>query len=234
MQSIVAAEVGYHELALRYFYAGLFVDLADRHGNTVDGVHVASTGGVWSALVAGFGGMRDHNGRLTFDPRLPQSWPSLTWQMRWQRSRLRVRLDREAITFVVEVGEPVTLSVRGEQVVVGSQEVRVPLDGQGPRRDGGPQLRWSATAPQARGVGRPRLDTPPVASSRTAGPTSWTTRRAPSRSARRGPTPHLTPRGRPVVVGVLASVTAQFGQASQAREVSDAPNSSVPVVQRPG
>ena len=97
--------------------------------------------------MAGFGGMRDHNGRLTFDPRLPQSWPSLTWQMRWQRSRLRVRLDREAITFVVEVGEPVTLSVRGEQVVVGSQEVRVPLDGQGPRRDGGPQLQLVGDSP---------------------------------------------------------------------------------------
>ena len=51
VQSIIAAEVGYHDLALRYFLAALFVDLADRHNNTSDGVHVASTGGVWSALV---------------------------------------------------------------------------------------------------------------------------------------------------------------------------------------
>ena len=147
MQSIVAAEVGYHELALRYFYAGLFVDLADRHGNTVDGVHVASTGGVWSALVAGFGGMRDHGGRLTFDPRLPEGWPSMTWRMRWQQSRLRVRLDREAISFVIDVGEPVTLSVRGKPVEVGHEEVRVLLDGQGPRRDGGPQLELGGGSP---------------------------------------------------------------------------------------
>ena len=51
---IIAAEVGYQDLALRYFVSALFVDLADRHNNTADGVHVASTGGVWSALVAGF------------------------------------------------------------------------------------------------------------------------------------------------------------------------------------
>jgi alpha,alpha-trehalose phosphorylase len=132
---------------LRYFFAGLFVDLADRHGNTVDGVHVASTGGVWSALVAGFGGMRDHDGKLTFDPRLPECWPSLTWRMRWQRSRVRVRLDREAITFVVEVGGPVRLSVRGVRIEVGSQEVRVPLDGHGPRRDGEPQLQLVGESP---------------------------------------------------------------------------------------
>ena len=62
VQSIIAAEVGYRNLALRYFYSSLFVDLADLHGNTSDGVHVASTGGVWNALVYGFGGMRDHNG----------------------------------------------------------------------------------------------------------------------------------------------------------------------------
>ncbi len=57
VQSIIAAEVGYHQLALRYFYQSLFVDLADLHANTSDGVHVASTGGVWSALVYGFGGL---------------------------------------------------------------------------------------------------------------------------------------------------------------------------------
>ena len=62
VQSIIAAEVGYRELALRYFYNALFVDLADLHGNTSDGVHVASTGGVWNILAYGFGGMRDYNG----------------------------------------------------------------------------------------------------------------------------------------------------------------------------
>ena len=57
-----------------YFLSALFVDLADLHRNTSDGVHVASTGGVWSALVYGFGGMRDYLGTITFDPRLPAGW----------------------------------------------------------------------------------------------------------------------------------------------------------------
>ncbi len=59
VQSIVASEVGYHEAALRYFHDALYVDLGDLHGNTSDGMHVASTGGVWTALAFGFGGMRD-------------------------------------------------------------------------------------------------------------------------------------------------------------------------------
>ncbi|MGB5950975.1 MAG: glycosyl hydrolase family 65 protein, partial [Ornithinimicrobium sp.] len=133
MQSIVAAEVGYHELALRYFYAGLFVDLNDRHGNTTDGSHIASTGGVWSALVGGFGGMRDYNGALTFDPRMPTEWEEISWTMLWHGSRLRVTVRQDCALFEVTEGAAIDLAVRGESHQVGSQPVQVPLSDHGPR-----------------------------------------------------------------------------------------------------
>ena len=37
---------------MQYFLSGLYVDLADLHSNARDGVHIASTGGVWNALVS--------------------------------------------------------------------------------------------------------------------------------------------------------------------------------------
>ena len=136
VQSIIAAEVGYSDLALSYFYAGLFVDLADRHKNAADGVHVASTGGLWSALVHGFGGMRDHGGEITFDPRLPESWTSLRWRMRLHRTKLTVTLMPEALVLAAE-GDEVTVGVRGDAVTVPSDgEIRVELDDQGPRLRG--------------------------------------------------------------------------------------------------
>ena len=49
VQAILAAEVGYQDLALEYFRQSIFVDLADLHHNAADGVHVASAGGVWTA-----------------------------------------------------------------------------------------------------------------------------------------------------------------------------------------
>ncbi|QDO88076.1 glycoside hydrolase family 65 protein [Ornithinimicrobium ciconiae] len=137
VQSIVAAEVGYHEMALRYFYDGLFVDLDNRHGNTPDGIHVASTGGVWAGLVSGFGGMRDHEGVLRFDPRLPESWPELRWRLQWQGSRLHVVLRSDEIRFQVTDGDgEVPLEVRGQSLLVGTDEVVVALEGMGPRIDG--------------------------------------------------------------------------------------------------
>lgn len=67
MQAIVAAEVGHQDMALDYFYRGLFVDIGDAHGNTSDGVHIASAAGTWRALVCGFGGLRDDGEILCFD-----------------------------------------------------------------------------------------------------------------------------------------------------------------------
>ena len=68
VQAMAAAQIGYEELAVEYFREDLFVDLADTHGNASDGVHVASTGGVWGTIVFGFAGLFDHGTALRFTP----------------------------------------------------------------------------------------------------------------------------------------------------------------------
>jgi len=139
VQSIIAAEVGYHELALRYFHESVFLDLGDLRQNTSEGVHVATSGGIWSALVYGFGGMRDHSGAITFDPRLPRSWTALTFRITVRDTRLRVTVRSTSIELVVENGPAATVGVRGSQVIVTQETpVTVALDGQGPRIDGEP------------------------------------------------------------------------------------------------
>ncbi|MBD8485899.1 glycoside hydrolase family 65 protein [Frigoribacterium sp. CFBP 8759] len=134
VQSIIAAEVGHHQLSQQYFLSSLYVDLADLHKNTSDGVHVASTGGIWSALVNGYGGMRDWLGSITFDPRLPADWDELSFRVAIKGSRVRVDLAQHEIVFTVETGDAATLSVRGDEFrVTPEAPVRVALEGQGPR-----------------------------------------------------------------------------------------------------
>lgn len=138
VQSVMAAEVGYHEAAMKYFRSALYVDLADLHGNTVDGLHVASMGGVWQTLVSGFGGMRDHGGRLSFDPRLPVDWPSLSFPLRWQDVTADITVTQETMTVAVRGEEGAfPFRVRGvDHVARAGHDVVVDLDGQGPRIDG--------------------------------------------------------------------------------------------------
>lgn len=132
VQSVIAAEVGYQDMAMQYFLTGLYVDLADIHDNARDGVHIASTGGVWNALIFGFAGMRDYHGHISFDPRLPADWAEMRFPLQIRESRVRVLLQRDAITFDVETGDGVEIEVRGELVhVLPENRVRVPLHGQG-------------------------------------------------------------------------------------------------------
>ena len=147
VQSILAAEVGYQDLALQYFRQSLFVDLHDLHHNAADGVHVASAGGVWTALVCGFGGMRDYAGELSFDPRLPADWPSLSYPLQWQGSTLQITLTTDELRVHVGSGGPVSFTVREVAYTATSDEdVVVPLADQGPRIEGRPSLRQFADA----------------------------------------------------------------------------------------
>lgn len=135
----MAAEVGYHEVAMDYFRQAVYVDLADLHENTVDGLHIASAGGVWSGLAFGFAGMSDRNGRLGFDPRLPAEWDRLAFRLAWRGSRLLVELTQDALAItVLEAGEEeVRVRVRGElHTATAAQPLKVALPDQGPRIDG--------------------------------------------------------------------------------------------------
>ena len=145
VQSIIAAEIGYQDLALEYFLHTLFVDLADLHNNTSDGVHVASAGGVWSGLVSGFGGMRDHDGKLTFDPRLPPSWPEIRYRLMWHGTRILISLTQESMSVsVVSGSDPVAFSVRGVDFEAArGRDVTVDLADQGRVLEGAPKLSGS-------------------------------------------------------------------------------------------
>jgi alpha,alpha-trehalose phosphorylase len=153
VQSILAAEVGYQELAQEYFEQSLFVDLHDLHHNAADGVHVASAGGVWTALVCGFGGMRDYAGELSFDPRLPADWPSLSFPLQWQGSAMQVTVTADELRVRVSEGAPVPFTVRDVAYIATVDEVVVvPLADQGPLIAGRPSLRQFAEARRSDGT----------------------------------------------------------------------------------
>ncbi len=111
VQAMAAAQIGYDDLALTYFREALFVDLADTHGNTVDGVHVASAGGVWGTIAFGFAGLFDAGTALRFTPSLPDAWQSVMFRMQRHGSRMVIELNHEGCTVHVLSGNPVPIDV---------------------------------------------------------------------------------------------------------------------------
>ena len=102
-------------------------------------MHIASTGGIWSSLVFGFGGLRDHEGRFTVDPRLPEGWHCLSYRITANGTRVRVDVTQTQITFTVEDGTSVPFTVRGVDVLVSAgAPVTVTLRHHGARVTGAP------------------------------------------------------------------------------------------------
>ncbi|HLU43788.1 MAG TPA: glycoside hydrolase family 65 protein [Natronosporangium sp.] len=104
-QAVLAAETGHLELAHDYLGEAALIDLHDIHANTRDGVHLAALAGAWIALVAGFGGMRDHNGELSFAPRLPSRIGRLDFSLLWRGLRLRVSVRPTEVTYFLREGD---------------------------------------------------------------------------------------------------------------------------------
>lgn len=112
VQATMAAELGLMDTALRHFRHAAFMDLSDLAGNTTDGVHMATAGGVWMALVYGFGGLRHHDGRLSFSPRLPPGWRGLRFRLGVEKTRLVVAVHPDSVVFTT-AGEPIDVEVDG-------------------------------------------------------------------------------------------------------------------------
>ena len=126
-QAVIAAEVGHLELAHDYFAEAALFDLNDLEHNTRDGLHIASLAGAWIAAVAGFGGMRDHNGRLSFAPRLPARLERLVFRLLFRGRRLTVEVTKGETIYALD-GNPLEIGHHGKTVELSSHEpVTLPI-----------------------------------------------------------------------------------------------------------
>jgi alpha,alpha-trehalose phosphorylase len=117
-QAILAAEVGQLQLAYDYLGEAALIDLHDLHHNVQDGIHMASLAGAWTALVAGFGGMRVQNGSLTFAPRLPEALGRLAFHLVFRGCRLHVEVTATEATYRLLDGSPLVVRHHGEEILL--------------------------------------------------------------------------------------------------------------------
>lgn len=106
VEAIIAAQVGDMEKAFRYGMAALLMDLADVGGNVKDGCHIASMGGTWMMLTYGFGGMRDHDGTLSFWPRrVPEENAIFRFPVTYRGQLLEVVISPNKVEYALRAGE---------------------------------------------------------------------------------------------------------------------------------
>ena len=118
VQAVIAAEVGHLGLAEDYLAEAALMDLDDLAHNTRSGVHLASLAGVWTALVAGFGGMRHTEGALSFRPRLPTGLTRLAFGLLLSGRTVRVEVTHASAKYSIDCGEPIQIVHHDQEITV--------------------------------------------------------------------------------------------------------------------
>jgi alpha,alpha-trehalose phosphorylase len=152
-QAVIAAEVGHLELAHDYLAEAALTDLDDLASNTGDGLHLASLAGAWTALVAGFGGMRA-SPALGFAPRLPTGISRLAFRVCYRSQHLSVTVNASSATYELLGGAPITITHHGSPVELGEAPVSLAI----------PPIEVPPPAHQPRGRAPARRAAPPVSS----------------------------------------------------------------------
>ncbi len=84
IHSILASDLGKLETAYEHFMQAAMVDIEDVRGNAHDGIHGASAGGIWQAVIFGFGGIQFTDDKPTAKPHLPHGWTRLKFRIHWR------------------------------------------------------------------------------------------------------------------------------------------------------
>ncbi|MBO3460325.1 beta-phosphoglucomutase [Aetokthonos hydrillicola Thurmond2011] len=103
IHAILASDLGKAVEAYQEFMQAAMVDIDDVRGNADEGIHGANAGGIWQAVVLGFGGVKlTENGPIA-KPHLPPGWQRLKFKLHWRGQWHDFDLSLEQET--AEVGE---------------------------------------------------------------------------------------------------------------------------------
>ena len=92
IQAIMACKMGRVDEAYENFVRAARADLVDVRGNVRDGIHGASAGGLWQAVVFGFAGLKFGPQGCQTQPHLPSQWRRLAFKVQYQGKTISIDL----------------------------------------------------------------------------------------------------------------------------------------------
>ncbi|MGM0502307.1 MAG: glycoside hydrolase family 65 protein, partial [Bacillota bacterium] len=122
IHSIIAAEIGYHQLAYNYFMETARMDLDNYHDNSQHGIHTAAMAGTWMSVVNGFAGMRVYDGELSFNPYLPEQWDSYKFRITFKGQVIEVEVDNMKVSYKLVEGTEVEFMHDEEKITLTAGE----------------------------------------------------------------------------------------------------------------
>jgi maltose phosphorylase len=111
---ILGSRLGYKSTAYQLYLRTARLDLDDYNNDTEDGCHITSMAGTWMSVVKGFGGMKVKDGKLHFNPFIPDQWKSYSFRLEFRGRVIKVRISKDAVETALESGEPMDIVLNGK------------------------------------------------------------------------------------------------------------------------
>ncbi len=118
VHSIQSAKLDRIEQAYTFYLRTSRLDLDDYNHEVEEGLHITSMAGTWMSIVEGFGGMRIHNNRLTFAPKIPKRWKNYSFKVNFRNQVLKVNISHSETTFELDGLNDLKIVVNGDFVNV--------------------------------------------------------------------------------------------------------------------
>jgi maltose phosphorylase len=118
VHAILASRLGYKQKAYEMYLRTARLDLDDYNNDTEDGCHITSMAGTWMSLVKGFGGMRIKDGKLCFNPFIPEQWKSYSFRLEFRGRVIKVKVSKDGAETVLESGDPMEILLKDKVVAL--------------------------------------------------------------------------------------------------------------------
>jgi len=114
VHSILAAKLNDEARAYEFYLRTARLDLDDYNNDTEDGLHITSMAGTWMSVVEGFAGMRVRDGKLHFNPFLPEKWKSFSFMIGFRGTTLKVKISAEGISIKNNAAVELEIGIRNQ------------------------------------------------------------------------------------------------------------------------
>ncbi len=127
VHSIQAAKLNKMDMAYEFYLRTSRLYLDDYNKEVEEGLHITSMAGTWMSIVEGFGGMRVKDGKLSFEPRIPEEWKAFSFKVNFRHQILKVMVDHSGTSFKLEGNKALTIVLDGKEVEIAPNDM-VSLD----------------------------------------------------------------------------------------------------------
>ncbi|QGQ94378.1 glycoside hydrolase family 65 protein [Paenibacillus psychroresistens] len=123
LYSLVAADIGNAEWGYKYFMKSATIDLTGESKQYVGtlyigGTHPAANGGAWMSAVLGFAGVNANEHQILINPKLPDKWESIAFNLSWKGQKMSITITKLAIVIRADRTNTATLpfEINGEAI----------------------------------------------------------------------------------------------------------------------